>query len=94
MRLSYCNPRTDPFLPSVFNDLGSGVSYGVFGINLLGEYPGLVLEFPLNANALFDINKSAGGLFAIGGDVLNGGSFSDRSLFRRFLVQRHTEACP
>ena len=55
---------------AIFDDLGSGVSYGAF--NLPGQ--GLatdVLMFGLNAAALSDINSAAGGFFSIGGTLVS-----------------------
>jgi hypothetical protein len=58
---------------SIYNDLGSGVSYGQFEV--LSE--GLStdeLSFELNAAALSDINAAKGGWFSIGGALLSFGS--------------------
>lgn len=57
---------------SIFEDLGSGLSYGVFNVQASGLYD--VLTFGLNANALSDINAKLGsGYFSIGAAVLGPG---------------------
>jgi hypothetical protein len=52
---------------AVFDDLGSGISYGSF---VVSKYSGLrtdTIVFTLNAAALADIGNAAGGFFSIGG---------------------------
>ena len=58
---------------SVYNDLGTGVSYGEFEI-LREELSTDVLSFNLNAEAIFDINAAMGGWFSVGGSLLSPGS--------------------
>ncbi len=53
----------------VFNDLGTGTTYGTFNIGA-GESEDL-LSFTLNDAALFDINASLGSFFSIGGVSVN-----------------------
>jgi hypothetical protein len=52
---------------SIFNDLGSGESYGSFVVNAHPPSDTLTFTFNLNANALADIQSSAGGFFSVGG---------------------------
>ena len=53
---------------TIFDDLGSGTSYGSFAV--AGSGPtNEVLSFVLNAQALTDINNAAGGFFSIGGSL-------------------------
>jgi hypothetical protein len=54
--------------PSMFTDLGSGVSYGSFEVPGSG-LPDDILIFPLNAAAINDINAAKGGFFSIGGTL-------------------------
>jgi len=55
---------------AIFNDLGTGKSYGEFRVpNGAADD---VLRFPLNATAIADIQASAGGFFSIGGAVRGG----------------------
>ena len=58
---------------SIYNDLGSGVSYVEFEILSEGLSTD-VLSFELNAAALTDINAAKGGWFSIGGALLSPGS--------------------
>ena len=58
---------------SIYNDLGSGISYGQFEI-LSDDLSTDVLSFELNAAAISDINAAIGGWFSIGGDLLSLGS--------------------
>jgi hypothetical protein len=55
---------------SIYNDLGSGVSYGEFEI-LSDGLTTDVLSFNLNAAAIGDINAAKGGWFSIGGALLS-----------------------
>lgn len=64
----------------IFNDLGSGTSYGTFNVNV-GSCTN-TLQFTLNANGIAAVNAAEGGYFSIGGallDLLGGGS--DQYLF-------------
>jgi len=58
---------------SIYDDLGSGVSYGEFEILSEGLSTD-VLSFELNAAAIADINAGKGGWFSIGGALLSFGS--------------------
>ena len=57
----------------IFEDLGTGTSYGEFEIFAEG-LPEDILSFELNAAALADIDAAAGGWFSIGGVLLSPGS--------------------
>ena len=57
----------------IYEDLGSGASYGEFEIFAEG-LPEDILSFELNAAAIADIDASAGGWFSIGGSLLSFGS--------------------
>lgn len=50
---------------AIFEDLGSGTSYGTFNISKGGD-PTDLLSFPLNQAAVSDINAAAGGWFSVG----------------------------
>lgn len=52
---------------SIFNDLGSGQSYGSFVVNAYSPSDTLTFTFDLNATALADIQSLAGGFFSVGG---------------------------
>jgi hypothetical protein len=54
---------------SIFADLGSGTSYGVFNVPGLGNSSD-VLEFVLDGEARANISAAAGGYFSIGGILL------------------------
>lgn len=58
---------------SIYDDLGSGVSYGEFEV-LSDGLETDVLSFQLNSAALADINVAKGGWFSIGGALLSFGS--------------------
>lgn len=59
--------------PTIFADLGSGSSYGIFSVTNGASTD--VLSFTLNAAALNDINADIGlGYFSIGAALLNGGT--------------------
>ncbi len=51
---------------AIFDDLGTGQSYGTFDVSTSGSETG-ILSFTLNATAIADINAAAGGFFSIGG---------------------------
>jgi hypothetical protein len=55
---------------SIFNDLGTGKSYGEFDVPPSGSVTD-VFSFMLNANAIADINAARGGFFSIGGSLLS-----------------------
>jgi hypothetical protein len=50
---------------AIFNDLGSGTSYGSQTITMASD--GTVISTPLNAAAIAALNSNLGGLFAVGG---------------------------
>ena len=58
---------------SIYDDLGSGVSYGQFEVLSEGLETD-VLSFQLNSYAIGDINAAKGGWFSIGGALLSLGS--------------------
>jgi len=58
---------------SIYDDLGSGESYGEFEV-LSDGLETDVLSFQLNAAAIADINAGKGGWFSIGGSLLSPGS--------------------
>lgn len=67
---------------AIFDDLGTGKSYGTFDVSTRGNSSG-ILSFTLNSAAIADINAAAGGFFSIGG-ALNAESLSspgDQYLF-------------
>lgn len=53
---------------SVYNDLGTGTTYGAFVVPGSGASDD-VLSFQLNAAALADLNAALGGFFSIGGTL-------------------------
>ena len=82
--------------PTIFADLGSGVSYGTFLVERPPPWiptPTIansstdsnVLTFQLNADAIANINATAGGFFSIGGTLLTldgtTNYFGDEGLF-------------
>lgn len=72
----------------VFNDLGTGTSYGTFNIGA-GEREDL-LSFLLNDDALLDINASLGSFFSIGGVSANNVSlflFSHSGGIQRLVLE-------
>jgi PEP-CTERM motif len=52
---------------AIFNDLGSGATYGSFVVPAYSESSTEALAFLLNTAALADIASAAGGFFSIGG---------------------------
>ena len=58
------------FNMSIFDDLGSGTTYGEFTISTLGGGDTLY-EFDLNTAAVSDINVAGGGYFSLGGTLLS-----------------------
>ncbi len=71
-----------PANAAIFNDLGTGTSYGAFDVSTAGN-PADILSFPLNSAAVADINAAAGGFFSIGGSLtsLNAIFAGDETLF-------------
>lgn len=71
----------DPTGLALFDDLGSGVSYGKQSFNHDGSYDS-VMTAVLNIDAISAINLSRGGFFGFGIDILNpptGGSIGSGS---------------
>lgn len=50
---------------SIFADLGTGNTYGLFPISSGDFFQ--ILDFPLNSTAVSDINAASGGFFSVGG---------------------------
>ncbi len=81
----------------IFNDLGSGLSYGTFGVSN-GSINSL-LRISLNTQAFRDIEANAGGFFSIGGRLMSlthpnerlfsssGGQFPQGSGIQRLLLK-------
>jgi hypothetical protein len=63
----------------IFNDLGSGVSYGSQTITMAND--GTVISTPLNAAGIAAFNSSRGGLFAVGGALTSISGSSTQVLF-------------
>ena len=65
---------------SIFNDLQSGNVYGTFEVES-GDV-GSIIEIPLSAGAISDINSSAGGTFAVGIhlDTYSGGGIAHEAV--------------
>lgn len=57
---------------AIYDDLGSGVSYGRFEVSSVGNNTD-ILSFSLNEDAVADINAAVGGFFSIGGVLLTAG---------------------
>lgn len=55
---------------AIFDDLGSGTSYGQFEVATAGD-PQEVLSFPLNSVAVSRIARARRGFFSIGGSLLS-----------------------
>jgi len=53
---------------AIFNDLGTGISYGSFAVPGSGAFS-TILSFVLNNAAVSDLNASLGGFFSIGGSL-------------------------
>jgi len=53
---------------AIFNDLGTGTSYGSFSVPGAGNVD-TILSFALNAAAVTDLNTSLGGFYSIGGSL-------------------------
>ena len=70
-----------PANAAIFDDLGTGNSYGAFVLDI-GANPADLLSFPLNNTAVNDINAAAGGFFSVGGAVTSAPFFAfDQTLF-------------
>lgn len=83
---------------AIYNDLGSGTSYGVFSVSRSGPDP---IVFSLNAAALAGIQAAEGGFFSIGGSLqafaplgvwLFGGS--DAVSFNQLVIQTTPTSVP
>lgn len=61
---------------SIFEDLGTGTTYGSTDV-MVGIPEDTILEFPLNAAALADINSQLGSYFSVGASLV---SLSDRGV--------------
>jgi hypothetical protein len=59
--------KNDGTNDAIFDDLGTGVSYGLFDVSTVPASALSVLEFALNEAALSDMNHAIGGYFSIGG---------------------------
>jgi hypothetical protein len=64
---------------TIYNDLGSGKSYGQFTLTIAG-LPS-VLSFNLNSDAVTDINAASGGWFSVGGAHLSISSSGSEHFF-------------
>jgi hypothetical protein len=71
--------RNDGINVDIFNDLGSGVSYGAFTV--VDNRRSRPIQFPLNDAALDAIVASAGGYFSIGGRLDLTGLSGEQFLF-------------
>jgi hypothetical protein len=70
-----------PANAAIFDDLGTGSSYGAF-VLAIGGNPADLLSFPLNNTAVNDINAAAGGFFSLGGALTSAPFFAfDQTLF-------------
>lgn len=74
------NENADPD-PVIYEDLGTGKSYGIFKVSTEGTYKDQVFSFPLNSAAVTDINAARGRFFSIGGDLLSVSGEHRQSLF-------------
>jgi hypothetical protein len=64
---------------TIFDDLGTGTSYGSFPVGEGQEFD--ILSFPLNAAGVAAVNAARGGFFSIGGWTPDVASFGDNFLF-------------
>ena len=55
---------------AIFDDLGSGTSYGTFTVSTSGSSSGTV-SYPLNSDGVAAVEAAAGGFFSIGGALLS-----------------------
>ena len=62
---------------TIFDDLGTGTSFGSFRV--VGGTPDDVLSFPLNAAGVAAFNATRGGFFSIGGKTPDGEASPDLS---------------
>lgn len=65
---------------AIFNDLGSGTSYGQFNVNI-ATCMNSTLNLALNASAISAINAAKGGYFSIGGALLDLTDSTEQVLF-------------
>ena len=55
---------------SIFSDLGTGTSYGVFDVD--GVRPSVAIDsFALNSSAVANLNGAKGGFFSVGGTLIS-----------------------
>jgi hypothetical protein len=76
---------------AIYNDLGSGTSYGSFIVPAYPFSDTETLSFALSAAAAADINASSPGFFSIGGSLTSDGSQTAEGLFagsHDFGIQR------
>lgn len=66
--------------PVIYNDLGTGKSYGSYEISTSGD-PNEIISFNLNSNAIADINASNNRFFSIGGALLDNLGPGEQFLF-------------
>jgi len=66
---------------AIFNDLGTGTSYGSFVVPSYSPSTTLTVTFGLNGGALANITSAAGGFFSIGGSLQTIGAGGDQGLF-------------
>lgn len=66
--------------PTIFADLGSGTNYGTYDVSTSGNSTD-ILAFPLNQNAVTDLNRSIGNPFSIGGALINPPTQTNEYLF-------------
>jgi hypothetical protein len=85
---------------AIFNDLGTGTSYGSFVVSSVGSLTD-ILSFNLNAAAIADINAGAGGFFSIGGALLSlSGGTNDEFVFGssheagRLVIETRSQSVP
>jgi hypothetical protein len=65
--------------PTIFDDLGTGVSYGSFVVGVYADHE--LLSFQLNAAALADVASASGGFFSLGGALSNAANFDNAGIF-------------
>ncbi len=76
---SVLSQKTNNPNPTIFADLGSGINYGTYTVNTSGNATD-ILAFPLDQNAVTDLNRSIGSSFSIGGALTNS-SLQNQYLF-------------
>lgn len=84
---------------SIYNDLGTGTSYGSFVVNR--NDPASPIDFVLNGAGVAAINGNAGGVFTLGGSLLNSSpgqqylfGLSQGSVQRLYLETKAATAVP